>query len=250
MSQERNQKEIALLKEDPNQLLVAFKPIIEGTVRRFIAKGFFKSDDQDDLVQHIHLDLLEKKLARIQEHFDGSCYLSTYFSKVVYNICGEMARKKKNQPDQRSVETLAEIKTEELSAFQRITIEEELHKLEGYLRGIRKQKEKKVLSLKVFSKVALSSFDFRVYNRLSSFEDVLAYFEGTYETEPEKNHYTRLAELFNEQEAKDGNGDSLRKWVQILVDKIVLRMNGNPPTSFYDRSSLAILFQLFWQKRR
>jgi len=246
-----NQQEIKWLNENANKLLTHYQFIIEASVAKFISRGFFQPQEKSELVQQINLDLLEKKIKKIQEQYNGSVFLRTYFSKVVYNLCLEIARSKKRQPKILDLDDLYNTATPSISALDQLAINDELLRLEGILKGLYPRKEKKILSLKLLLRIILKELDLTSFSHpetISEINNIRKHFFKNYEDLSDKEVFSIAVRLFNKFENKSNDGDSLRKWTQILADKIISLLNGSPPLSRHDRVSLKILMRLYFEK--
>lgn len=229
--------------------MTLYQPLIAAVVNSFVRKGFFTYADKMDVVQTVNTQLLEKKIGRIREHFNGSVYLRTYFSKVVYNICLEMTRRKKRQPIVGG-DDLLQFETEKsLDPEQKLAIKDELLRLEALLKGLRKKRLKTVICLKLYARKWLTEADLDGYNE-GLWIDELAMYRATffdhYEKMNDKDVYAIAVLLFNKAENKTNSTDSLRKWVTSIVDQFVSRLNGDPPAYGYNRETLRILMQMYF----
>ncbi len=251
MNEERNKEEILLLEQRPDQLIARYQSIIETVVAGFIRRGFFDRTEKMDVVQTINTHLLEKKMARIQEHFNGSVYLRTYFSKVVYNTCLEITRKKARQPLITGDDLLVHHSDSSLNPEEQLAIKDELKRMEALLRGLGKKKKKTLLCLKLFAKKWLDEADLSDYND-PNLRDELAMmrtsFFDNYESMTDKAAYEVVVLLFNKLENKSNSADSLRKWVNTIIDRMIDLLNGEPPVYSYTRDTMRILLQMFFAK--
>lgn len=251
MSTTKNQYEIQLLERDLSALVTHYQPVIEIVVSKFITRGFFKVDEKMDVVQTVNEQLLEKKMERIRQHFNGSVYLSTYFSKVVYNICLEVARSKQRRPHMESEESLKTVAQTDWTPVQKLAVQDELFRLEALLRGIEKKRTRTVLSLKLFARILLEEEDLGEYRQAFARDElamVRTTFFDPYDEMSDKEIYQIIILLFNKIEQKKSDADSLRKWINQLCDKLVLLLNGDPPRSGHSRETLKMLLQLYYEK--
>jgi len=247
---ERNKLDIELLQKNPAALLTHYQSIVESVVASFIRKGYFSQADKMDIVQSINTQLLEKKLAKIKEHFNGSVYLTTYFSKVVYNTCLEINRSNQRKPHFIGEEVLQFVAEPQVNAWQKMAIQDEMFRLEGIVKSFYKKKDKTKISLKLFARILLSDLDLGIYrNPLAGNElaMVRTTFYDHYDTLTDKQVFEIVVLLFNKIENKSNDSDSLRKWVQMLADKIIRLLNGDEQRTAYDRETLKTLLQLYYQ---
>ncbi len=246
MSKDQNTQEAEWLRREPDKLLAHYQFIIEATVARFIGRGFFRPEEKMEMVQEVNVDLLEKKMARMQEQYNGSVFLRTYFSKVVYNSCLEMARRRKRQPKALPVEGLTEPPSLQLSAFEELAIRDELKRLEALLRGHR-QYYKLRLCFKLWSRSSLKKEDWQFFDGPKTRESIARLEENGNEPGLSDKETFELANgLFNILEGKNTDADSLRRWVQQQADGFIGLLNGNPPTSRYNREAFKILLRYYF----
>lgn len=221
--------------------------MIESVVCRFISRGFFDNEEKMDVVQHINEQMLKSKLDRIKQHFNGSVYLTTYFSKVVYNACLELARSRKNKPHILGEETLVHHDSNQRSASDNMAIQDELRRFEGLLRSLGKKRRKVELSLKLMARVVLTDSDLKPYlssDTKSDWQNASKILYHPYDKMTDKEVFALVIPLFNAEEGKNNTPDSVRRWIQMQMDRMVLLLNGNPPTAAHSRDSVLALVQL------
>ena len=251
MSMQQNQRELDLLQRDPGALLTHYQFIIEVTVSKFIGRGYFQGEEKEELVQEINLELLEKKMERIRTHFTGQVYLRTYFSKVVYNSCLEIARRRQREPQMISPEVLNNASTSSISVYEKLAIRDELNRLEAILKGQHRKKWKSDLCLKTLVRIILSEMDLQFFESPRTRAEIATIkekFFADYSDLSDKEVFAILVLLFNKMEGSQTDGDSLRRWVQQLLDRIILILNGDPPVASYDRDALKVLLQMYFGK--
>ncbi|MEM1319356.1 MAG: hypothetical protein AAGG75_03820 [Bacteroidota bacterium] len=253
MATDTNKRAIELLHTDPAALLAHFQPIVEATVARFIARGFFTPADKMDVVQTINTQMLERKLAKIKTHFNGSVYLSTYFGKVVYNSCLEIIRQQQRRPQTYGDELLRHHSESALNAYEALAIRDELLRYQAILRGLSRRRFKSELCLRLFARILLQRNHMAPpINTLPKEQAAVLIdtFCQPYEQLKDKEVYRKIIVLFNHHENRNGDSDSLRKWVTILVDRIIDLLNGDPPVAAYRRDSLKVLLQYYYEKEK
>ncbi len=249
---DKNKQAIELLNTDPAALLALFQPIVEATVSRFISRGFFQHGEKMDVVQTINTVMLERKLSKIKEHFMGTVYLSTYFGKAVYNACLEIIRKQQRQAKTYGDEMLHQFTESSASAYEQLAIRDELLRYEAIVKGLGRRRFKSELSLQLFARIILDRTAMEPpINELSEeeAEALIANFCQGYEHLKDKEVYALIVRLFNQYEGRNTDSDSLRKWVNMLVDRIILLLNGEPPLAAYQRDSLKVLLQYYYEKK-
>lgn len=246
VSEDQNTRETAWLRQEPEKLLAHYQFIIEATAARFISRGFFRPEEKMELVQEVNVELLERKLAKMQEQFNGSVYLRTYFSKVVYNCCLETARRRQRQPQVFSAEHLREEAARQRSAFEDLAIRDEFRRLEALLRGHR-QSYKLRLCFKLWCRCPVRKADWQFFDGPKTRDAVARLQErGNRPDLAEKESFELANGLFNLLEGKNSEADSLRRWVQQQADYFVDRLNGNPPLSSYNRDTFKTLLRFYF----
>lgn len=248
-NQNQNQQEIEWLHDKPEHLLMQYQFIIEATVASFIRKGFFQLEEREDLIQQLNLQCLEGKLDKIKTQFNGTVYLRTYFSKVIYNACQEIARKRKRAPQILSTNLLFDQDSKELSAQVLLVIKEELKRLEASLRTLGKKKQKSELCLKLLVRIILKYLDIQFYSSPKTQKQIThfkQYFFQKYDQLSDKEVYTIAIQLFNTLENKTNDWDSLRRWTQQQLDRLIALLNNEWSATNYDRESLKILLQRYF----
>ena len=246
MSKDQNTLEIEWLQQEPDKLLAHYQFIIEATVARFISRGFFRPEEKMEVVQEVNVELLEKKMARMQEQYNGSVYLRTYFSKIVYNSCLEMARRQKREPQIFSAESLMEEAASQRTAIEELAIRDELNRLEALLKGHR-QYYKLRLCFKLWVRSSVHREDWQFFDGPKTKETVTRLQEkGNGPDLSEKEAFELAGELFNLLEEKNTEPDSLRRWVQQQADGFIVLLNGNPPISRYSRNTFKTLLRYYF----
>lgn len=243
-----NNLNIHLLYNDPNKLIEDFQPIIRIIVGKFVRSGYFKSHETDDIIQSINVKLLDTKIKKMQAQYNYSCYLSTYFSKVVYNLCLELKRKMKRVTSLNLDEI--EIGTYDSQIEGRVYIEEELKKLSTILKLYHKSQARLELCLKLIFRISLRNEDVRKYCPHCSAEDfkaLLGNFGSESKDFTDKEIYEIVTPIFNKYEGKKNSADALRKWVKTRIDEIIKSLNGIPKQANYDMETLKILVRKFFE---
>lgn len=251
MKPQNNQEEVQLLKENPGALVAHYQTIVKIVVSKFIARGFFSYDEQMEVVQQVNEALLSKKIESIQRNYNGSVLLSTYFSKVVYNLCIEVTRKQKKVVRSEAVEVLEKQAQDETSAFDKMVIKDELNRLQLILKTIIKPTLRLYIALKLYAKAVLFKSDFHgelvVEDEL--YRAFIADFFDAYDDWNDKEVYKKAVPFLNKLTRKKADPDSFRKWLNMQIDKIIELQNGEPPRAFHNRDSIRILLQLFFEKK-
>ena len=251
MSKDLNSTEIQWLQSEPQRLLTHYQSIIELTIDSFIRKGFFQQEEKSDLVQSINLQLLEGKLEKIRNQFNGTVYLRTYFSKVVHNACIEISRQKKRQAKTFDIDLLYNAESDNLNAFESMAIRDEVNRLEAIILGLGKKKFKGMLCLKLIVRIILQMLDIQFYTSPKTQSEIKAVKENffqAYDQMTDKEVFGIIIQLFNKIENKNNDSDSLRKWVYQLLEKMIRLLNGGNSPSNFDKESIKLLLQVYFSK--
>ncbi len=249
MEKEKNERELQWLHQEPERLIEAYQPVIEIIVSGFFKKGFFVSKDKMDLVQEVNLQLLESKIEKIRTHFNHSVKLKTYFSKVVYNTCLEIARKNPAEQPADPSSILVNTPNNYRNPLQELALKEETLRLHGCLLALPKLRHKATLCLKVIAKIPFYQQDIQFLQSPKTELEILAIKEKLFTNYSHlqlKEVFDLLADLYKKIEGKSTEGDSLRKWTNHLLDRFILIMNGNPPHAAYTRETMKTLLQYYF----
>lgn len=253
MASDKNAEEVALLRHQPEKLLVRYQFIIGHVVTNCIARGYFQQHDREDVVQQVNLVLLEKKLERMKEQFNNTVLLRTYFTKIVWNTCLEIARARGRQPKMVDSELLQEFLSEPTGTADATLIHDEVRRFEGALRGVQSGRHKVELCFKLFARIPLSREDLQWYDTPRTrtvFEEVATTFMQPYDQLSDKEVYGLVSPLFDAVESKSTDADSLRKWVSGLADQFIRLLNGQPPSAAHNKASLKTLAGLYFSNQK
>ncbi|KAA3633186.1 MAG: sigma-70 family RNA polymerase sigma factor [Bacteroidetes bacterium] len=249
MEKEKNEQELQWLHHQPERLIEAYQPVIEIIVSSFFKKGFFNSKDKMDLVQEINLQLLESKIEKIKAHFNNSVKLRTYFSKVVYNTCLEIARKNPPKSPDDPGNILSNTPDNYRNPMQELALKEETLRLHGCLLALPKSRLKATLCLKAIAKIPFDQQDIQFLQSPKTEPEILSIKENLFANYSHlqlKEVFGLIADLYKKIEGKSTEGDSLRKWTNQLLDRFIYIMNGNPPHAAYSRETMKTLLQYYF----
>ncbi|MCB0651845.1 MAG: sigma-70 family RNA polymerase sigma factor [Saprospiraceae bacterium] len=251
METEKNERELQWLHHQPERLIETYQPVIEIIVTSFIKKGVFHHKDKMDHIQEINLQLLEKKLGKIKEHFNHSVQLRTYFSKVVYNACLEIFRKQHVSLVSESDDFLSNTRDTNFDPHQQLALKEETIRLRGCLMALPKLRLKATLCLKAIARVPFVNKDIEFLDTPKTVTEIAGIRNNLFSDYGDllnKDIFDLLAALFNKMEQKDMDGDSLRKWTNQLLDRFIFILNGDPPHAAYSRETLKTLLQYYFSE--
>lgn len=239
---DRNKVEIKLLQKTPEKLLLRYQEMIRTIVRIQSSKGLIKHGDIDDFVQEINKKLLER-MKRIQNQYNHSSQLRTYFSKIILNICLEEMRKGSQvmepQPEHYGK---SEIADEPVDNF---LFKQEYERFERVILLLDHKGRKILLLLKMMYDLPVYRKDlveFSYHISDSTIDQIFLDIKAC-RNKLKKEKLAVFSKILYLLEGKEVPPDSLRKWYRTYLDECLRLMNGNPVRSSYTEDSLAILIE-------
>lgn len=237
----RNDRDIKLLNEDPDRLLIQYQPVIRIIVRSLAYQGYLPKREMADLVQDVNRKLLER-FPRIRSQYNGKCLFRTYFSVVVRNLCLEEFRR---------MRIVAEPKTEVYeqasgeSAADNLIIIQEFQRLQRALNLFTGERPALWTAIRFMADLPVSA------EHLSGFEmdpgleirEKLATELNSGANLQKREKMEVLSRVFNRLEKKNRAPDAIRKWYSSRLEELLGLMNGNPPHSAYSAETLHLLIE-------
>jgi len=251
-SEGKNKEDVDLLFNNPPALVEKYQPIIEIIIAGFIKKRFFIYEDKDEVKQMINEKLLTKIIYRIQETYNGTAYLNTYFSKIVSNLCLEIQRSRQWRPVSSAGSTEDyDIPYEDKKMWSSLVIEGELKRVSSILLMYNKSGEKLKLLLKLLFNVSISGEDVLLCFTDCNEEDkkrIVAVFSGQGKEMNDKDIYEIITPYLNKYGNKNNTVDAIRKWMDLKTDEMIELLNGNPKHSNYTKETFKILIQKYFEE--
>lgn len=242
---ENNKKDIKLLQNNPQGLILKYQGLIEFIVDTYVIHGFFNRYDRDDIIQSINESLL-RKIPKLQKQYNNSTRVKTYISVIIRNNCKEILRKSRIEiVDVKNIENLQSVVNEpEL----KLVLTQEFDRLEKIFMMYYRQRYKLELCFKLLYNIPVKFKDFKNY---SADFDKYSYLKIIKDINPgteirKRKIYRILLPYFNLAENKDNSEDALRKWLRFKTNEIIRLLNGDPPVSSYDEESLQILLEKYY----
>lgn len=243
-----NQESMLSEKENKSLFLETYRPNIYKTVRYFTRSGFFKPEDEEDMIQDLSLFLLEKSAAII-DGYQGRAKFSTYITTILINRCRILAKNSRK------------IIYEELSSTQLLSISEsrvpmflladEFNKLDTFFTLCMKKKFRLILCLKLIYKLPVSESDITSVfpgknldiNEIEKIKRM-----GDFSNTKLKDYqiYAGLTDFLNTYEGKSNSSDAIRRWVDDKMEEMIQFLNGQPKQSDFTRESLQILVEKYF----
>ena len=243
-----NDKEIELLKSDPNLLIVSYQNLIEIIIKKFISSGSINPTDKDEFLQIINERLLSSS-EKIKKQYKGISLLKTYLSTIIRNICLEEINKRKKynyiELENSNITNLFEDHMNDESY-----LEYEFDRLNKILDMYNTKTSKLVLCFKVMFRLPINVSDFKTYCQKFKIDKMNQLIDSVKPNKiiPEFELFKILTPYINRCDNQVNQADTLRRWTKRKLDEIIELMNGNPPRANYDKDTLQILIEKFYSK--
>lgn len=232
-----------LFLRNPHAILLKYQELFANVVQFYIERGMFPPDQKRDIVQTVNLELLEK-IPTISEHYNGSALLRTYLVAIVRNTCIYLGDRARTPPiPQRSVTADDADKT---LLTDRYSLEQAREIFRVILVQFGPVLPKLLICLKLRYRHPLDRRDILRWwpdcgNR--ELTRILAFFDGDYIKLRDREIYPLISPYFNAAEGKVSGTDSLRKWTQSKIEKILGLLEEAIPGSSFDEENMRILFE-------
>lgn len=237
---------------DPRTLFLSFSDIIRKIVYlKLISKGWFRHEEARDLEQEVMKRLLEKT-GIIQAQYAGESKLSTYLISIINNICFELCRNSKKEPQTSStrVNEIINLPDNQINMNSTpdydLRMEEAISLLDAIFKVYPLSKYKLILFLKILYALPVYDRDIRLYCN-SADVDKLKVIIGEHNNAniTKSGQYDKLQMLVNLCENKIITGDAVRKWLDKRIQQILSLLKKMLETEVLDESSLRILFEKY-----
>jgi len=237
--------DISLLHADTGEFILRCQRIISIIVKHQIKKGMFLPDHYSDVVQSVNEELI-KRLPGIQNNFDNSVMLVTYMNVVIRNICIRLFEQERATVATIPLHDAAHLMVD--GNFTSILIREEANRLGILFRMYGTQQHKLVVCLKTYFRIPVTKQDLdRCFSRSTRKEratllkECLRYYDKT----PEIENFGRLVQQMINQEQKTFSADSLRRWTNEHIHRIITLLNGRPPQKAHTIETVKTLFEQY-----
>jgi DNA-directed RNA polymerase specialized sigma24 family protein len=220
--------------------------ITEKVVDRYYFKRAIPSREKEDTQQEIIQKYLIKK-DQIWSSFKNNSKKETYLVAVLNRMCCEVIRSGKKNWNTVSEEKEFESKEKSLNhADQKTIIKNELNYLDAILRIFNEERSKVELFLKFYFRLKIEKADIINYYKPDQInDDLFIVLNQNYHSDYEV--YEVLTNLVNEKEKKNVQPDAVRIWTNTKIHSILKRLNNTVHKSYYDKKTLQILFEYYYQ---
>jgi hypothetical protein len=235
--------DITLLRNNKNEFVIRCQRIISIIVRHYTLTGMFSMADFEDVKQSVTLELIDR-LPLIEKNYNGEVLLTTYVDVVIKNICLQIH---KNESHGISAISLGEIHMQTVENSEgSLAIVHEVERFTTALKLYRSKRFKILVCLKVYFSISVRPIELRQCFPDITDEDIhrlLEVFEKQAPDEEAFSHFNLLASMMNKYEQASATETSLRHWTNIMIQKLIRLMNGDPPRRTYTKDSLRILLE-------
>lgn len=267
-----NDFDISLLNSNPKKLVLKYLPVIKKLVfEKLINKGFFPLQDTEDLIQEVTERLL-RDIEKIKSCYNGYSKFKPYFIRIITHKCNEIKRKQYKQetrevvnknPDKPEFEkkvlysrrySYSRLDENQFSGNnqtdKKIVLESELDRLEVIFRMYPLQGAKLKLCLKLLTGRGLTTEELECYydGCESSIYSATVDYSQNINAQTKEKGYEILAMFFNCCENKNRGNDSIRKWINKLLQEIVEQMNFVSIPPVYNKENIMGLIELYFEK--
>jgi hypothetical protein len=243
MSRPTETLDIILLRNNKNEFVVRCQKIIAIIVKQYTVKGMFSATDFDDIKQNVTLELINR-LPSIEKNYNGEALMVTYVNVVIKNICLRIHEKESQGISSIS---LGEIHMQTVENSESgLLIAHEVERFSTALMLYGSKQFKILVCLKIYFSIAVSFTELKHCFRGITTEDIhhlKDVFEKQNPTEKELAHFNLLASMLNKYDRASVTETSLRHWTNIMIQKLIILMNGNPPSRTHTKDSLRILLE-------
>jgi DNA-directed RNA polymerase specialized sigma24 family protein len=221
------------------------------TITDIILKKFIKNKgidyhNFDDFRQEVLENFYTKK-DKIMSAYSGKAKPETYISAVIYRMILGVIRNDKNfRKYQADVEPATELQKEKVrTPEEELLIKNEKYYLSLILNTLPESK-KALLFLKSYFRVNITQEDLLAYcSKLQDYE--LSEKLNRSDEMTDKELYECLCDIENSVQLKQIKPDAVRMYINKMIDVLLARLNGRNQRCFYNKESLAYLFELVYQ---
>ncbi len=243
--------ELALLHSDPQALLPKFQSIFLAVSWVYRRSGLISPDEQSDIVQEMNLQFLSN-IDTIQRNFDPSksngAGLRGYVRSLARNVC------KKHHRDHPEFKPLPFVdprfSIDEESITDPIMIRQTIRVFHAAIETTGERKQKLLLFLKLYYRIPVRGPELKAaYPSVNSTEEreFLETFGGDFDRMGEMEVFETARPTLNALEHSTTSAESYTRWITREVTDLCEILNGDPPVSSFDRHSLRVLVDNYFE---
>ena len=241
MSHKLDQRNIELLKNDANQLILESQGLIEASINYFF-KSIRIIEEREEIRQLINEELLFK-IPQIKQQYKGKALFKTYLISVIRNICLKIITKREKV--KYVCYTDLNICEPEKDILNNLFFQEEITRFYKILELYHKHKKKLILCLTLKFRIP---FDIQIF--ITTFGTIKQEEYNTFVQQIQPYHdchdvsiFAALTPIINSYENKNNTPDALRKWIKLKINELIDFLNASPSSSNYTEETLQILFE-------
>jgi hypothetical protein len=249
MPQTNETLDITLLRTNKNAFILQCQRIIEIIAKHFIKNGMFGTDQFKDVVQSANEDLI-KRLPIIEKNFNNKVLLTTYMNVVIRNIFLRIYERQ--QLEVATVPIENDVYQQKETHFNSLYIQDEIDRLGWIFQLYGTQRYKVIICLKIYFNIPITKTDILYcFKNNSQMERTLLFerFSRNYNNSLNSENFDSLAPIMNKRDNNSTSGNSLRRWTQDHLAKILRQLNGIPPTRTHTKETFKILLEQYSLKQ-
>lgn len=238
-----------LLNNHPREVVLIYRKYIE----KFIAYKYTNPSDREDILQEVLTRLIEDKIYKIREKFDFNftkvSSFTSYFMVAVRNIYIDIIRERNVRPltsgDVQEIDDVPDLKGDK-TMINRMLLKEELVKFQTILILYYKSRARLELCLKLKYRIPLTRRDIERCFPNCREEDIRV-FTQDFSLMRDKRVFEKIQSVFNYHESRENKSDTLRKWVNVKVEEIILHLNRTHGSKIYSIKNFADFIGLYYE---
>lgn len=242
-----------LLLNNPDAFLLEMQQVISAIVTRFVQKKYLDYGSRDEVISHINEALLGGKLETMQKQFNGNSLVTTYFTRIVTNICirygqKEQLRKQRNAPADAGFAVLRSAE----NPHNTLVLQQELKRFERLLRMYGNKSGRLALMLKIYLSIPVERTDllaaFGEKANTPVLDEIMSLFGGNKSSTNRTNSeiFEQITPLLNRAEGKSNTPDAVRKWIDSKLGELEVSMNAPPSSSQHNKETILALAEIFF----
>ena len=252
-----NDDDMDLLYSDPSMLLSRLQKVFVAVARLYRRSGMLRDEELSEIVQEMNLQFLNN-LETIRKNYDPSrtdaATLRAYVRSLARNVCNRYYRERPQYSplslSHPRVTVSADSVTDPLAIAQTVQVFRAVIDTSG------DRKAKLLLFLKLYYRIPVVANDLR--GAYPEADEVvvgafLGLFGGDFASMGEMSIFEAARPIINQLERSETTAESYTRWITREVTEICEILNGDPPVSAFDRHTLRILvddyFEPFLERR-
>ena len=243
--------DLELLHTNPQALLPKFQKIFFAVSWVYRRSGMIKPDEQGDIVQEMNLQFLNN-LETIRRNFDpakaNGAGLRGYIRSLARNVC------KKHYRDHPEYQPLPvsdpRLAVNEESITDSIMIQQTIQVFHAAVETSGERKPKLLLFLKLYYRIPIRKADLIAAYPSAKAQlqrDFLQLFGGDFGQMGEMEAFEAARATLNQLEHANTSAESYSRWINREVTDLCDILNGDPPVSSFDRHSLRVLVDNYFE---